>query len=213
MISRQRPCYRTIFGVDVENSTTRNNSAKARMRDAMYALVMEAFDRNEITGDDGDPFVDRGDGFLALLRPTDQVPKTLLLGSVVPTLGQLLEEHNTRRPADQLRLRAVLHAGEVHYDTRAPFGEAIDIACRLLDSPVAKRALRRTTAPLVLAVSDDIYQSVVRHQYDHIDPLNFTAFMTKRNATRWDSGWLHVPGQPGQAFLGVTLAGQPPATR
>lgn len=212
MISREQPCYRTIFGVDVESSTTRNNSAKARMRDAMYTLVTEAFVRNEITVDDHDPLLDSGDGVVAMLRPADHVPKTLLLQSVVPMLSRLIEEHNSRRPADRLRLRAVLHAGELHFDTRAPFGETLDVAFRLLDSPVTKRALRRTTAPLVLAVSDDIYQSVVRHQYDGIDPLTFTAFMTKRNSTTWDSGWLHVPGRTDHSLLDTDLAGQPSVT-
>jgi hypothetical protein len=213
MISREQPCYRTVLGFDVESSTTRNNTAKARMRDTMYAVVTEAFVRNEIAEDDHDPFLDRGDGLVALIRPADRVPKTLLLQSVVPLLSRLIDEHNTHRPEDRLRLRAVLHAGEVHHDTRAPFGETLDIAFRLLDSPVTKRALRRTTAPLVLAVSDDIYQSVVRHQYDGIDPLTFTAFMTKRNSTTCDSGWHHVPGQAGHAFLDADLAGQPSVTR
>jgi len=212
MISKEQPCYRTVFGVDVESSTKRNNSAKARMRDAMYDLVTEAFVRHGIATDDHDPFLDSGDGLVALLRPIDRVPKTLLLQSVVPTLGRLIDDHNTHRPADQLRLRAVLHAGEVHYDTRAAFGETLDVAFRLLNSPVAKRALRRMTVPLVLAVSDDIYQSIVRHNYDGIDPLTFTAFMTKRNSTTWDSGWLHVPGQVSHTFLDGNLAGQPSMT-
>ncbi|WP_133903445.1 hypothetical protein [Actinophytocola oryzae] len=209
MFSRPQPRYRNVFGVDVEGSTTRNNGAKARMRDAMYTLVTQSFVRNGITADDHDRLLDSGDGLLALLRAVDRIPKTLLLHGVVPTLSRLIDEHNTRRPADCLRLRAVLHAGEVHHDTRAPFGETLDVAFRLLDSPVTKRALRRTTAPLVLAVSDDVHNAVVRHQYDDIDPLAFTAFMTKRNATTWDSGWLHVPGEAGTSFLGPNLAGHP----
>jgi hypothetical protein len=212
MISKEQPCYRTVFGVDVESSTKRNNCAKARMRDAMYDLVTEAFARSDITSDDHDPFLDRGDGFFALLPPIDRVPKTLLLQAVVPTLSRLIDDHNARHPADRLRFRAVLHAGEVHYDTRAPFGETLDIASRLLDSPVAKRALRSMTAPLVLAVSDDIYQSIVRHSYDGIDPLNFTTFMTKRNSATWDSGWLYVPNQVRHAFIDGDFTGQPSVT-
>jgi hypothetical protein len=212
MSSREQPCYRNIFGVDVESSTKRDNSAKARMRAAMYALVSEAFARHGITEDDHDPFLDSGDGLVALLRPVDRVPKTLLLQSVVPTLGQLLDEHNTHCPADRLRLRAVLHAGEVHHDSRGSFGETLDVAFRLLDSPVTKRALRKTTAPLMLSVSDDIYQAVVRHHYDGIDPLSFTAFMTRRNSTVWESGWLHVPGQTGRTFLDGDFAGESSVT-
>jgi hypothetical protein len=208
MIAKE-PRYRIVFGVDVESSTTRHNSAKARMRDAMYALVTEAFVGNEITEDDHDPFLDRGDGLVALLRPADRVPKTLLLRSVVPTLSDLVEEHNRRRPADRLRLRTVLHAGEVHYDSRAPFGETLDVAFRLLDSPVTKRALRRTSAPLILAVSDDIYQSVVRHQYDGIDPRTFSSFETRRNPATWDAGWLHVPGLGGDSLVGADLVERP----
>jgi hypothetical protein len=186
----------------------RNNRAKARMRDDLYALVTEVFVRNEITTADRDPFIDRGDGLVTLLRPADQVPKTLLLRSVVPMLGGLVADHNARCADDSLRLRTVLHAGEVHYDTRGPFGETLDIAFRLLDSPATKLALRRTTAPLVLAVSDDIFRSVVRHQYDGIDPLAFTSFMSRRNSTTVDSGWLHVPGRPGALFLGAPPAGR-----
>jgi hypothetical protein len=211
MISSEQPCYRNVFGVDVESSTTRTNSAKARMRDAMYALVTEAFVRNDIGEDHHDPFLDRGDGIVALLHPADRVPKTLLLRSVVPVLGRLIDEHNTRRPEDRLRMRAVLHAGEVHFDTRGPFGETLDVACRLLDSPVTKRALRRTTGSLVLAVSDAIHDSVVRHGYDGIDPLTFRSFMTKRNNATWDSGWLHEPSWTGQSFVG-DVPRQPSAT-
>jgi hypothetical protein len=212
MLNKEQPCYRTVFGVDVESSTKRNNSAKARMRDAMYDLVTEALLRNDITSDDHDPFLDSGDGLIALLRPIDRVPKTLLLRSVVPTLGRLIDDHNTRHPADRLRFRAVLHAGEVHRDTRAVFGETLDIAFRLLDSPVTKRALRNMTASLVLAVSDDIYRSIVCHNYDGIDPLNFTAFMTKRNSAIWDSGWLYVPSRVSHTFIEGDFAGQPPVT-
>jgi hypothetical protein len=202
MISREQPCYRTVLGLDVENSTTRNNRMKARMRDAMYDLVTKVFARNEITADDHDPFIDRGDGLVALLRPADRVPKTLLLGAVVRMLSELVAEHNTRCPDNLLRFRAVLHAGEVHYDTRGSFGETLDVAFRLLDSHATKLALRRTTAPLVLAVSDDLHRAVVRHRYDGIDPLTFTAFLVRRNPTTVDSGWLHIPGRPGPLFLG-----------
>jgi hypothetical protein len=201
MTSREQPCYRTVFGVDVESSTMRNNSAKARMRDAVYTLVTEALVRAEIAADDHDPFLDTGDGLVVMLRSADRVPKTLLLRSVVPTLSRLVDEHNQHHPADHLRLRTVLHAGEMHFDTHAPFGETLDVAFRLLNSPVTKHALRGTTVSLVLAVSDDIYQSVVRHQYDGIDPLTFTAFVTKRNSTTWDTGWLQVPGQAGHSLL------------
>ncbi|MGH3558002.1 MAG: hypothetical protein ACRDTK_11035, partial [Mycobacterium sp.] len=68
-----------------------------------------------------------------------------------------------------MRVRVVLHAGEVHYDANGCFGEALDVAFRLLDAARVKQALRETPDPLVLVVSGDIYSSVVRHGYDGID--------------------------------------------
>ncbi len=68
------------------------------------------------------------------------------------------------------------------------------------------------TAPLVLVVSDGIYQSIVRHNYDGIDPLRFTTFMTKRNSATWDSGWLHVPSQSSHTFIDGAFAAHPSVT-
>lgn len=201
VIVKNQPCYRSILAIDVEDSATRNNNAKVHMREAMYELVIEAFALSGLSEHDHDPFVDRGDGILSLIHPADHVPKTLLLRSVVPALSQLITLHNLYYPTDGFRLRAVLHAGEVHYDSRAPFGESLDLAFRLLDAPEVKTALRRSTRPLILAVSTDIYESVVRHRYDGIDPVSFSPFVTERRANIRDHGWIHVPSQtPGPPF-------------
>ena len=49
-----------------------------------------------------------------------------------------------------MRLRAVIHAGEVHYDGKGFFGEDLDVAFRLLDAPRFKAYLgtRRYHWPL-----------------------------------------------------------------
>ena len=91
-----------------------------------------------------DRFIDRGDGILALIHPVDQAPKTLLLNRVFPLLSQLLTDYNASLPQHsqlqrQLRIRVVMHAGEVHYDANGCFGEALEIAFRLLDADRVKR--------------------------------------------------------------------------
>jgi hypothetical protein len=63
----------------------------------------------------------------------------------------------------------VIHAGEVHYDANGCFGEALDVAFRLLDASQVKTALRQTVDPLILVISADIYGSTVRHGYDGLD--------------------------------------------
>ena len=120
-----------------------------------------------------DPFTDRGDGLLVLLRPVDEIPKPVLLSHLIPALARLLAAYNSRiSPADQpriLRLRAVIHAGEVHCDVNGLFGEDLDVAFRLLDAPRFKAELKSATVPLALVASDYIYQSVISHGYDGID--------------------------------------------
>src|SRR5690606_32672364 len=165
-----RPRYRAILAVDIEGSTARTDPVKAELRLVLYRLLEEAFARTGIAERHRDPYVDRGDGVLVLIRPLDEVPKTLLLHPLVPILSSLLSEYNAGRLLSQgcdrrIRIRVVVHAGEVHNDGHGNFGEALDVAFRLLDSPEAKGALRRTAAPLVLVVSDDIYHSIVRHGY------------------------------------------------
>jgi hypothetical protein len=215
MLSPGPPHHRTIFAVDIEGSTTRNNSAKADLRGAMYELVEQSLHANGITDNYRDPFVDRGDGILTLVRPVDEVPKTLLLAKVIPTLSDLLADHDQHHPGQRLRLRAVLHAGEVHQDTQGNFGEALDIAFRLLDAPEVKQAFRVCTAPLLLVVSDLIFETIVRQGYDGIDERAFTEVADVLVAERHHRGWVCLPdsrskpdSMPGQdGLLGRAAAG------
>ena len=87
---------------------------------------------------------DRGDGVLILIRPHDDLPKTVLLSRLIPILTALLVRYNAAVawPTLQMRLRAVVHAGEVHDDGNGFYGEDLDVAFRLLDSPSVKRALQ-----------------------------------------------------------------------
>lgn len=190
-----RPRYRAILAVDIEGSTARTDPVKAELRLVLYRLLEEAFARTGIAERHRDPYVDRGDGVLVLIRPLDEVPKTLLLHPLVPILSSLLSEYNAGRLLSQgcdrrIRIRVVVHAGEVHNDGHGNFGEALDVAFRLLDSPEAKGALRRTAAPLVLVVSDDIYHSIVRHGYAGIRAESYAPLVRLRVTGRTHRGWI-----------------------
>ena len=78
------------------------------------------------------------------------------------------------------------------------FGEALDIAFRLLDAPSVKKALAASADPLSLVISDDIYRTVVRHHYDGIDQLAFRPLVRVNVAGHRHTGWIHLPGQPDQ---------------
>jgi hypothetical protein len=192
------PRHRTIVAVDIEHSTSRPDPVKAELRGLIYEMFDEALRLAGIHRRYRDRFIDRGDGILALIRPVDQVPKAVLLNRAIPAFSRLLADHNASLPRSsrtqrQLRVRVVVHAGEVHYDANGCFGEALDVAFRLLDAGRVKNMLRDTAGSLVLVVSDDIYSSVVRHGYEGIDQRSFHPLVRVIVAGNRHSGWIHLP--------------------
>jgi hypothetical protein len=188
------PVYRSIVAVDLEGSTKRTNVAKGELRRVMYELLDQALKAAGIGPNHLEDLVDRGDGVLILVRPHDDVPKTVLLGRLIPVLAALLAEHNAQvtRPELELRLRAVVHAGEVHYDGRGFYGDDLDVAFRLLDAPAVKRALREaTSSPLVLVVSEEILTAIVRHGY--VSPGRCGPAVRVRVGERLRRGRVHIP--------------------
>jgi class 3 adenylate cyclase len=192
------PRHRAIVAVDIEGSTSRTDNVKAELRNKIYKLFDMALSSARIHKRYRDRFIDRGDGFLALIHPVDQVPKVLLLNHVVPAFTQLLADNNASLPRSsrvqrQLRVRVVVHAGEVRYDANGCFGEALDVAFRLLDAAQVKKMLREAAGPLTLVVSGDIYRSVVRHGYDGIDEHAFHQLVRVKIAGNLHPGWIHIP--------------------
>lgn len=213
------PVYRSIIAVDLEESTTRTNPVKGELRRVMYDLLGRALGAVAITGNRLEHLTDRGDGILVLIRAHDDVPKTVLLDRLIPLLTTLLTEYNAQaaQPALRMRLRAVVHAGEVHLDRRGCYGQAIDVAIRLLDSPRVKKSLKQTTGPIVLVISDEIYSSIVWHGY--VDANAYLPLVRVRVANRRYRGWVHIPApaivgrvtgiiaRPGGVSRGGLLAG------
>ncbi|MGH3192745.1 MAG: hypothetical protein ACRDPY_35095 [Streptosporangiaceae bacterium] len=210
------PVYRSIVVVDLEGSTKRSNMAKGELRRVMYELLDLAFMAAGIGPDHLEELADRGDGVLILIRPHDDVPKTALLGRLIPVLAGLLAEHNAAamRPELKLRMRAVVHAGEVHDDGRGFYGDDLDVAFRLLNAPAAKRALREaTSSPLVLVVSEEIFTAIVRHGYVGTD--GYEPAVRVRVGERLCRGWVHipVPADTGGPAVIRRASGQLPPTK
>jgi hypothetical protein len=188
------PVYRLIVVIDIENSTGRPNPVKGELRRYLYLLLDEALRLTGITAGHLEPFIDRGDGVLILIRPHDDVPKTLVLGRLLPVLTALLNKYNeamSQQPDHCLRLRAVVHAGEVHGDGRGFYGDDIDAACRLLDSPRLRQTLLESAeSPLVLAVSEEIFTGIVQQGY--LEPGAYQPLGQIRVGQRNRRGWIHV---------------------
>jgi class 3 adenylate cyclase len=197
------PHHRAIVALDIERSSSRPNAVKAELRNKTYEMFDAALCSAGIHKRYRDRFIDRGDGVLALIHPVDQAPKVLLLNRAIPAFNRLLTDHNASLPRPsrtqrQLRVRLVVHAGEVHYDANGCFGEALDVAFRLLDAARVKRTLREAADPLILVVSGDIYSSVVRQGYDGIDQNAFHPLVRVQIAGSRYLGWIHIPEEATQ---------------
>lgn len=197
------PVYRMIIAVDLEGSTTRTDPVKGELRRVMYDLLRHCMGVVGITGDRLDYLHDRGDGVLVLVRAHDAVPKTVLLDWLVPLLAAMLAQYNAQvaHPALRMRLRAVVHAGEVYSDSRGCYGETVDVAVRLLEAPPVKRTLKQAVAPLVVVISDEIYFAIVKHGY--VDAGAYLPLVHVSVLNRRHRGWVHIPflrdtGRPGR---------------
>jgi hypothetical protein len=173
--------------------------AKAELRDRIYQFLDASLRAAGIEPLHRDEFSDLGDGILALVHPVEQAPKLLLVTHVIPFLNDLLVDYNaavsrSREPQYQLRVRVVIHAGEVHYDAHGCFGEALDVAFRLLNAGQLKKTFRSAPCPLVVVASDDFYKSVIRHGCDRPGRRVFQSLVRVRVAGRPHSGWVQLPG-------------------
>ncbi|MCP2343423.1 hypothetical protein [Actinomadura rupiterrae] len=197
------PVHRSILAVDIERSTVdvRTNPIKLELRAQVYRMLLGAMAHAGVDACWCEPFEDRGDGVLVLIRPVDELPKPRLLSQLIPELARALTDYNRALPPSELarrelRLRAVLHAGEVHLDENGYCGEEVDVACRLLDAPSVKRCLRAAPGPLVLVVSQEIYWGIVRHEYDGIGPDTYRPHVWVNVGGRRRRGFVHVPPAP-----------------
>jgi hypothetical protein len=188
------PVHRLIVAVDIEGSTTRNNRAKGELRRALYDLIGRALGGTGISPRHLEPHTDRGDSVLILIKPYDDVPKTLILGHLIPLLTALLIEYNVAaaKPELRMRLRAVVHAGEVHEDAEGFYGDDLDSAFRLLEAPRLKKALKEAAGtPLLLVVSEEIFHGIVEQGY--LDDGPYRPIIRIRVGQRWRRGWVHTP--------------------
>jgi hypothetical protein len=189
-----QPCQRVILAVGMSATKACGNLVMAQLRKAMVDLVERALVDSGFTADFRDRYVDRGDWLISLIHPTDRIPKTWLLTKFAPKLSHLLDERNAGQYY-RLRLKAVIHPGDVTFDELGWFGQDLDIATDLLKAPALEDYLQQTSAPLVLVVSDQIHRSVIRHGYDGIDERAFAPLLRVEVNGEECRGWVHVPGE------------------
>ena len=185
---------RVIVALDIEGSTSRPDPVKAELRTMLYELFDAALRSAGVSARRRDQFTDRGDGLLALIDPADQA---LLFNLVIPVFGRLLAGYNAglQDPGGRdrrLRVRVVMHTGNVHDDDNGCFGEALDIAFRLLDAPRVKTALKVAQGPALLVVSGDVH-SLVASCCRGVTGHRASRLVTVQVAGHEHQGWIHIP--------------------
>jgi tetratricopeptide (TPR) repeat protein/DNA polymerase III delta prime subunit len=205
------PVHQALFTFDVEDFSAgyRDDRARLAVRAAMFALVRDAFETARIRWD-ACLRQDCGDGALIVV-PAD-VSKVLLLDPLLPALSAALVAHNRAVPQpERIRLRVAVHAGEITYDDHGVSGHDLVVVSRLLDAGELRLALARTDVPLVVGVTELLYDSIVRHGYRGIDASSYHPVVVQVKKTRL-SAWIHLPGAHAPPFTAEPREPAAPAT-
>ncbi|SFE76423.1 hypothetical protein SAMN05216251_105114 [Actinacidiphila alni] len=182
--------YGFIINVDAQGSGALRDPDRPAFRARIYHVVETAFSRSGIS--DARVFQeDRGDGILAVVEPfrTERIA-----GEWVEHLHQELRKVN-RDLARPIRLRAGLNIGPYTPDAKGFSGAAVDLANRIGNCAEAKAVLAAADgAPLLVVVSDRLYQDVIRHGGRWIEPDHYRQFEVSLQEGP-QRPWFLVPGR------------------
>jgi hypothetical protein len=139
-----------------------------------------------------------GDGELAIL-PLDE-PEPLVVDAYARQLDVRLSNYNATLPADRrIRLRMAVHFGSAMPAENGYAGQGVVAVSRLVDSAPVRDAL--TAAPdatLVLALTRQVYDDVVRQGHVSFSAADFTRVLVRVKEFQ-DEAWIKVFGTPAAA--------------
>jgi Ca-activated chloride channel family protein len=192
---QSKPVHRTILAVDIQGfgRHERDDDLRARLREAVHRILDEALSELGITPGQR-AGSDTGDGVLVLI---DAPHKGEVLDAVGGPLERGLRRHNELASEKaQLRLRVVVHAGEVVLDEHGATGDDVIHAFRLLNSGVLRDRLARIQTPMALIVSESVYH-LVRQRHSRFEAADFQRVLVVSKETRaW--AWCY-PAPPAAA--------------
>lgn len=198
------PAFQAILIVDIEDFGRRAHPVQRELRQAMYQVV-----RTALTDAGLDPEQihqeDRGDG-IVMIDPAAQTLR--LAGPFVRALDDALQEKARMTSAEAtMRLRVALHHGICERDETGWVGDPINKTARLVDVPDLKNTLKAADeARMVLIVSDEVYDGVIRHDYRSIDSSAFGRIVFDAKELRDEAAWIYVPGRSYPPVLPVERA-------
>ncbi|MFJ9815676.1 hypothetical protein ACIRU3_10445 [Streptomyces sp. NPDC101151] len=183
--------YELVISVDARRSGEYDDVDKQHMRARIYRVLETALTHARV-GRDAVHLEDRGDG--VLLSVPGRIAVTRLLGLWLIEVHEKLRDEN-RGLRVPLGLRIGMHVGPVRHDDRGISGRAVDLACRLADSAVARQLLDAEKADLVLVTSQSLYEDVVSSGGKFIEPAHYSPARLELKEGEV-TAWFHLPGRP-----------------
>ncbi|WP_328910661.1 hypothetical protein OG230_14720 [Streptomyces sp. NBC_00234] len=192
--------------LDIENFSTRPDPVQRSLRGTMYEVLEAALTRAGVELG-AISFEDRGDGVLMIV--SGAVAPAALVGAFVRELDEeLVQCARMFSRAYAMRFRLALHQGLVTRDPQGWSGDAVNMACRLVDAGPLREVLSAAeSSRMVFVVSDEIYRGLVRHAHRGIDPAAYLRMPFAAKHGLAIESWVTVPGLPAPPGLPAT----PPA--
>lgn len=186
--------HRTIMVVDVAGFTNpaRTVAHQLAVHDGLYQVLHDAFAESGIPWESC-TVEDRGDGAMILIPP--DVPKGWIADRFASRIIAGLRRYNYVHSATALvQLRVGLHSGEVVQNAHGVVSQAVNFACRILDAPAAKAALRQSGEVVAFIASDAFYRDVICHDpAAHPDSYRRIPVAVKELSAE---AWLRLAGGP-----------------
>lgn len=189
------PVYCFMFAVDIACFGSRNDSVQLHLREKLYHVIEEASSASHL------PWnlcyrEDRGDGLFFVADPCFRAETRL--GLLVANIRKGLCHHNNMaNKTAKIWLRMAAHAGYIRFDSHGVAGSALVHLFRLLESDQLRNALRDTSSEVALLASHHLYDGVIRHGLDLLDPREFRRINVTNKETRTGAWlWLSGPRQP-----------------
>ena len=180
----------SMFLVDIENHGARPDKVKGVLRAELRRIVTAAMAHAGVSA--LQPPDDAGDSLCFLFGPG--TPKNRLIDPLIPVLTRELLAYNAvALPCAHMRLRVVVDCGELYRDEHKFYGSGLNDAYGLLNSNELREGLRRhLDGPVVVMVSREIYDGVVRYASGDIDPSGYLAVtvLLKQGIVE---AWMHGP--------------------
>jgi hypothetical protein len=183
----------SIVLVDVAHSARAGVQWQRRMRNDLYNL-MDNVVRYRGLNLESLPFNDIGDA-IRLVVPLDRIQPTQVVDLFILGLAAGLRDH--RRCASEsarIRLRVAFDLGLLERHKHGWAGDSLVRTARLIEgAPVRDALAADRRLDIAAVVSDQMYESVIRHGYGHISPSCFRPVQICHK--EFDArAWLLTPG-------------------